>query len=553
MNRRTLLATLAAAAVAPKLRSASDMSAVVARNDEIVASYLERQNMDESSRWYGALPDTYGLHGAGTAAGILARGVASLLNPQSKYHGDPQLRERLRVAAGHLERMQTPDGNIDLLITNFNSPPDLGFVILNAGTAATIARDAGDEELLGWMETFLRRAGGGLAKGGVHTPNHRWVVCAALAHVNAIYPDAAYVRRIDQWLAEGIDIDEDGQYSERSTTVYNAVTDNALVEVALKLGREELLASVRRNLKSMLYLLHPNYEVVTEISRRQDRDTIGDMRRYWLSLRYLARKDQDGRFETLVEALEPQYASLPHLMGYPELSVDPPAPVPIPDNYERAFPVTDFVHIRRGQVSASITPTGSSRFFALRRGEAVIGGVRFAAAFFGKGQFVPETGSKQGDVYHMEQEMEAAYYQPLDPPREQPAGVDSWRESRRDRRATEVSRIRYRADVSEQADGFDVRVRAEGTNDVPLAIEINLRPGGTLDGVEPAPGAEEAFLLPTGAQAVYSRNGDRIRFGPGLAETQYTQVRGAESKLPGPSVYLTGFTPFDHTLRFRWG
>ena len=28
-------------------------------------------------------------------------------------------------------------------------------------------------------------------------------------------------------------------------------------------------------------------------------------------------------------------------------------------------------------------------------------------------------------------------------------------------------------------------------------------------------------------------------------------MRGAEPKLPGPSVYITGYTPFDHTLRFE--
>ncbi len=552
MKRRTLLAAIAMTGAVPRLRAASIDTAIVARNDEVVANYLERQNLDESSRWYGAIPDATGLHNPGSAAGILLRGSASYHHPDSRYHEDAELRERIRVAAAHLERAQTPDGNIDLLTTNFNSPPDLGFVIHNVGIAATIARENSDDELLRWMETFLRNAGRGLSKGGVHTPNHRWVVSAALAHVNAIYPDEAYVRRIDQWLAEGIDIDADGQYSERSTTVYNAVTDNALVEIALRLGRQELLEPVRRNLESMLYLLHPNYEVVTEISRRQDRDTIGTMSRYWLTLRYMARQDQDGRFQTLLDTLEPENASLAHLMAYAELSAEPPAPAPVPDNYERYFAVTDFVHIRRGDVSTSITPTGSSRFFAIRHGEAVIGGVRFAAAFFGKGQFVPDSGSKQGDVYHMEQALDAAYYQPFVPTREQPVGTDAWYEMRPGREATEVNRIRYQADVRELSDGFDVRIRAEGTDNVPIAVEINLREGGSLEGVEPVPNLADTYLLPAGAEAVYTRGGDRLRFGPGMAETQYTEVRGAQPKLPGPCVYLTGFTPFDHTLRIRW-
>ena len=73
---------------------------------------------------------------------------------------------------------------------------------------------------------------------------------------------------------------------------------------------------------------------------------------------------------------------------------------------------------------------------------------------------------------------------------------------------------------------------------------------GQLEGVVPAPGIEDAYLLSAG-EGVYRKDGDEIRFGPGVAETQYTQVRGALPKLDGPSVYLTAYMPVDRTIRFR--
>jgi hypothetical protein len=373
------------------------------------------------------------------------------------------------------------------------------------------------------------------------------VVCAALAQVNHLYPDSTYVRRIERWLGEGIDIDSDGQYTERSTVTYNGITNRALVLTAIRLKRPELLAPVRANLASMMYLLHPGDEVVTEISRRQDQYTRGTMAGYWLALRYLALKDGDGRYETLARRHTP---GLYELMEHEELMTPGPEPAAVPDDYEKHFPFLKVARIRRGQTSATILEQGNSRFFSLRRGGAVIEAVRFASAFFGKGQFVPVSGGKRDGAYVLEQELTGPYYQPFEPGRK--ITTENFDETRHRRKQTEVCRMRYRASITEAAGGFDLRVQADGTNDVPLAIEIALRAGGELQGCQPAPEAgSEAFLLARG-EAEYRQGGHRIRFGPGLGQHKYTQVRGAQAKLPGPSVYICGYTPTDHTVKFRW-
>jgi len=201
--------------------SAAGAASAVERNDAAVRTLLETQLTDPASPSRGCVPDQFGLHSAGSASGVAETLAASFVHPQSAFHHDRVLLDRIRLAAGFLERAQSPQGNIDLLTTNFNSPPDTGFVVHGVATAARIAQMHGATLIVQALQPFLAKAGGGMAEGGVHTPNHRWVISSALAQINELFPDPRFVRRIDEWLAEGIDIDADGQFTERSTLTYN--------------------------------------------------------------------------------------------------------------------------------------------------------------------------------------------------------------------------------------------------------------------------------------------------------------------------------------------
>jgi hypothetical protein len=453
----------------------------------------------------------------------------------------------MKLAAAYLVKRQHSDGTIDLLTTNFHSTPDTGFVVHSAAAAAWLARAAEAKEVFAALEPFLRRAGDALAQGGVHTPNHRWVVCEALAQLNEIFPDARYANRANQWLAEGIDIDADGQYNERSTSIYNPVTDRALLVTALKFKRPELLDPVRRNLESMLYLLHPDGEVVTEISNRQDQYNRAGMDRYWLPLRYLAILDGNGQFAELTRRVEDRGASLSAYLRFPELSKALPAPAPLPDQFHRVMPALDIARVRRGRMSATFMLQGKSRFFTMRQGGCVVEAVRFATAFFGKGQFVPTRWEKVDGGYRMTQSMEGPYYQPLEPARKVEAS--EYGAVRHLRRQTEVQRMAYAVTLREARGGFSIEIDAQGTAGVPLSVEVALREDVKLDGVQPAGKAQGAYLLKAG-HAVARVGSDAIRFGPGFAQHAYTEVRGAEPKLPGQSVYLCGFTPLKKVIEF---
>jgi hypothetical protein len=85
-----------------------------------------------------------------------------------------------------------------------------------------------------------------------------------------------------------------------------------------------------------------------------------------------------------------------------------------------------------------------------------------------------------------------------------------------------------------------------------LALEICFRDGGQLEGCTPVADMPDAFVLERGT-GVFRSGRHEIRFGPGAAPHRYVQLRGAEPKLPGQSVYITGYTPFEHTVTLECG
>lgn len=544
ISRRELLLASASAAVATA--SADEVETHALRNnDQAVDSYLAAQTRDPQSRWFGGFPDGDGLHHGAVAMATFDYLAAAFVHPRSKHYHSHAAFECMQRAGTFLDRHTSPDGNVNSLTTNYNSAPDTAFGARGLAMGARVAQLKQNQPVLNLMRPHLERAGRGLASGGLHTPNHRWIHCSSLAQIHEVFPHPAYLKRIDEWLAEGIDIDEDAQYSERSTGTYNMIVNSSLILLADKLKLWTLLEPVRRNLNAVLQLMHANGELVTDISTRQDRGSITTIAPYFFALQYLAVRDQNPIYAGLARPHLGDYLQLSYLMTWPKLgSIDLPT-APPNEIYTRHFSGMGVTRIRRGLTSATILSKDQSRFFQLRHGEAVVHAVRFASGFFGRGQFLPTRLEQSEASYTLTQQLRAPYYQPLD----RPVGMD-FEAGRALRQQTEVCQLTQRARITEQADGFDLTVEAEGTDEVPVVIEINLRDGGKLEGVEAAPGVPEAFYLKQG-YALFRRGGQGLRIGPGLQEHRWIVVRGAEPKLAGPSLYLTGYTPFRHTLRFR--
>lgn len=532
--------------------------------------------------------------------GRLGRGdnIASLMTayctPESAHHRSPDLIPLLERAAQSFVDAQNPSGLLDA--GNLDSPPDTAFTIDALACALHVARQSGpnDSRLTQVKETltrFLRSVGDALVTGGIHTPNHRWVVCSALARINALFPARKYVDRIDDWLGEGIYQDSDGLFPERSPN-YARVEVASFLTMARLLNRPALLDPVRRHLTANLYLLHPDGEIETVNSRRQDQDRPVHVANFYVQYRYMAIRDNNPAYaavarliaarsgEGLVEGVNPviQFLEEPLLRR----SLPASAGGDVPKNYVRVFANSKLVRIRRDARSASIYGGGDKplviasgtahnpTFFNFRNGRAILDSVRMGSPqFFSLGTFRPESVKieNNGTVVHLHHRFEAPYYQPL--PREHrradgdypltPA-KDGRFWSKLDfphRRQSSVQVLDQKVTILEKSDGsFELQIEITGHDKVPYTVELAFRPGGEFAG-SGLQTVDQAQFLKEG-KAVYRNGPDAIEFGPGQADHQATNISGhlyqahnGALRAAGTRVYITGFTPFRKVLTIR--
>lgn len=526
---------------------------LIQKNDGIVSSYAASKITDKANPYFGAYRDdnlyTNPLH----TGGFLTHACCAIASEASAHYRSVSLLKEIEDAATGLLALQHADGTVDLLDTNFHSTPDTAFLVKRLILTYSLFKEnkmKGSEKALLLIETFLKRAGEALVVGGLHTPNHRWVVSAALTSLYEQWPDHRYLARINEWLAEKIDLDPDGQYTEKSTAGYSAIIDRVLITMSIGLKKPELLEPVRRNLSMMRYYLHPNGEVVTEASNRQDKGTVGYLYGYHYALRYMAIHDNNGEFAALCRMIEANHGDrLTGFLGYfltTPLTWKPlPPSVPLPVSYAKEFPSSGVVRIRRGEWDCTLL-SNNPGFLTLHKKNVVLQAMRIAGSFFGKGQFQSPSISKEGDAWVLRSKMEGVYYQPY--PKDQIPGDGDWAKMpKSNRRQSEVQHYETVIRIREKEKGMEVAIAVTGTERVPVALEMIFRRGGTFTGVDAHPSKADAYLC-SGEKAAYTMGGESIFFGPGKSEHRNVQLRGALPAMDAPAVFITGFTPFHHTL-----
>ncbi|HEY0247102.1 MAG TPA: hypothetical protein VGC45_02475 [Gryllotalpicola sp.] len=505
---------------------------------------------------------------------------ACYLAPDSRLHGASAALSLAERHVGAVRALQSADG-LFLGGDNVDSPPDSAFTINDVADAfAMLSRFATAET--GPARTALaeiaRDATASLLRGGIHTPNHRWELSAALARIQRSWPSEHILARIDEWLAEGIDVDSDGFYSERSPNYAAYVSNPSLLALAEVLSRREFVDIVERNLSATLDLIHPDGSVESVHSRRQDQGARFPLAPYLVHYRRLAIERGRGDFawaaaQALAQPIDFPGTALTELLLEPALAETPPAPIAPASARERHFSTigltvtatptctllvyggSDYPHARRIRSGLANNPT----FLRLFAGGAVLDSLRLSRDFFGHGPF---RGASAGGPYRLRELVDAAYYQPLAAPQRRADGAYDLEDEGRfsaamsfARRERDLIRLETTIDVGPRADGADVRVLIDGPV-VPWALELAFRPGGEMSGVQALPGG--GWLLEDGF-GEYRVGGAAIVFGPGNGSDparpaiyrpgqDYEFLHGTDAA-DGERAYVTGAAPGEFVLR----
>ncbi|WP_435354097.1 hypothetical protein [Emticicia sp. SJ17W-69] len=510
---------------------------------------------------------------------------AALAEPTSYFYQKENLVPFMSKILHFLIKYQKTDGTLDL--GNLASPPDTAFILEPLCVADAILRKLtmpSLSEVKGLLKDFILKSGEAMRTGGVHTPNHRWVISAALARINDLYPDKKYVKRIDEWLSENIFMDADGHYLERSM-IYGEVTNNCLITMARLLKRPKLYDYVRKNLNMTYFYIEPNGEIVTNDSRRQDQFIGMDVLPFYLDYRHMALHDNNATFAAISKQIEAtkgfEEKTMPDMLAFfvedLELRKVLPKPAKLNTNFEQFFKTTNLVRIRREDTTLTIfggtdkpTIIGSGRstspnFFSFRKGEAILKYMRFSTDFFSTGYFRSDEVKKEGKKYILSQRIEAPYYQPL--PEKFKRADGNYKHSPstdgrfwnkmdfQNRPQSNIKSIETIIAIEEKNGSAELNFQVKGAENVKVTIEFCFKEGGQFIGLKQLD-ALNNYTLENGI-GEYQFGKDSIKFGEGTFK--HNKLRGLEGEMytshfgslrtDGMHVFLTGITPFVHKIK----
>jgi len=547
------------------------LPAIVAHTRAKVERLLAAQCRDPSSRNDGGFlwDDT----GYADSRNSIIDGMtllAAYVSPEvPEHYGSADLLVRIRALLGFMGRRQRPNGTVMLGASAAPSCAEVGFTLPGVCAVYERLRDAdlpGRDDLLAGLGAYVQRGAAACRTLRPHTANHRWTACAGpLACVDDLFPDPANGVRIDEFLADGLDLDTDGLWFEERSPNYNQVANWGMLYLADHRGLRSCLDAAYANYRTILRFIQPNGEADTTFSHRQDRGAAqrpwGD---YWLARR-LAVEYQDGELATaadlLLARLTPEvleFIPLLLLATEPRLRCEEIPRRPLPLRTELRCTSQQIWRWRDDQVAATViadrgghfwdvtygrwgAPQRSNTVMSLHHGQAIIDGIKLTWGA-GSGGFRPERITYDDDgttrlTYRDHGQDHVAHYRPR----------ESWEWTTLPYDQSAELRITRLANG-----GFRLDWVVEGEAEVPINLQFLLRENCQL---QSGSGCRTAL---TSGGRTFSAGEDQVLHGPddnrwrmrGLPASTHRIFTGDGSHIGGQAeqrchrLVVGGFTPF---------
>ena len=524
---------------------------------------MKTQNLDRNSPYYGAFVMPNGVYMQKHALYCIADIGAVYCCADSKYYHDETLLAAMLIGLDYVRAQQHENGLFDYITCNFYSAPDTAFCIgiihpLVAYLKGKELLTADESVLLEKMDRIVHDGGRGLLEGGFHTPNHRWAIAGLLATCGKMYGEDDLIQAANQYLNEGIDCNDDGEYSEKSAGNYNGVNNYAMMLLAAALEDDSFEQHVIRNLRMMLTYWEPDESIFTANSTRFDKDRlVYPDQYYWFYLYMGAKYDipefiamANYTFEIVKEKNILSPNCLIRYLLHPQL-IDYEAEVcGTPTQYHAYYADSGIARVRKGNFTYTVMK-GKSNFLWIHNGHIKLA-VKIGGSFCEHRAFKAETMEiDETGAFHLHQTMRGWYYLPFP---EKPATSDWWQMDNASRPKKLGPDMDIDVIVRENADGIDVDIRTSGVEGAPWRVEL------AFSGIDRI--SNEHMTMPVHGDEVLvlkdsyftvSNPVSSMEVGPAFGFHHFTDGKeDSEVKTPGSAtVYMTDYTAFHHTISIR--
>jgi hypothetical protein len=543
--------------------------AIMEAAESFVRNALTVQVLDESDPDYGGFrcPDLLVCE-VWAAVNTFTTMTVLFFNPDSRYYRSSELFRKMKLALNFIIRSQYEDGTIDVHFSGeMRAASNVAFVMHSLVKAYKLFhREATDGETSSLMESFLRKGANALKSKPVFSANQRWVAASALVDFDKLFLDHSAVAKAEDYLADSIDINHDGLYSERSPT-YGMISNAMLLNIAKKLNKPYLIEHVRRNLNFSLYNFRSNGEVVTQYSLTPELET-GMPQGYgvWKEMSiidhngyYASAADMvlDIYLQNMRDGYVHQYINIPDrnfgkeggsrffvtssigelLLVEDEFNNSAVQRLPLPSKYRRVFPDSNIVRIEDGKMSTTIMGNNNI-LLSVHNGQAVIDSFRIKYTYYGHRDFLPK-----------KLEVAARSYILRD-------WFNQWQAEHSAERLGPIDvDLNILTEYTPVENGIDIDVSATGQKGVPIQLEFGVRKRGTLiaNNKEYDLSTSELVYL-NGGDAIIKAGDDRLTIRGGLV--QHRILCPDDKWMPDfytTRLMVTPLTPFQGKIQLFFG